>query len=303
MNLITRSDFDGIACAVLLKQVEIVENIRFAEPKEVQDRLIEVGPGDILANLPFHPDCGMWFDHHSSEVERTHFESDFEGRFELAPSAARVIYNHYKSHRFHRYEYLLAEVDRIDSAQLSVWDVTDPDGWVLVSYLLDPRTGLTAYEGPGVTNEDFPFRMVDLMTERTASEILQMRDIRLRVRKYFEQEQAFREILENNSRLEGRVVITDTRGISPLPTGNRFLIYTMFPHANLSIRLFDGEDGFHTGVAIGKSIFNKTSFTNVGDLCEKFGGGGHEGAGAVRFSPEEADEKTARILKFIQSDD
>ena len=303
MNLITRSDFDGIACAVLLKQVEILEKITFAEPREVQDRLLEIGPGDILANLPYHPECGMWFDHHSSEVERTSFDHEFEGRFEMAPSAARVICNHYKSHRFHRYEYLLAEVDRIDSAQLTVWDVTDPEGWVLLSYILDPRTGLAGYEGPGVGNKELIHRMVDLMTDYTASEILQMRDIRLRVRQYFDQEQVFREVLEKNSRQDGRVVITDTRGIYPLPTGNRFLIYTMFPEANISVRVFDDEEGFHTGVAIGKSIFNRTSFTNVGDLCEKFGGGGHEGAGAARFSPEEADDKIARMLAEIKSDD
>lgn len=302
MNLITRSDLDGLTCAVLLKEVEIIEKITFAHPRDVQDRTLDVTENDILTNLPYHPDCGMWFDHHSSEEERLDIPAAFEGRFEVAPSAARVVYNHYRSHRFHKYDYLVSQVDKVDSAQLSVEDVTEPSGWVLVSYITDPRTGLGRYHDYGISNKDLMHRMIDLIGTHSAEEILAMRDIRQRVRRYFEQEDEFRAFLQKASKRDGNVVLTDTRGMAEVPTGNRFLVYTLFPEANISVRVMDGRDGMNAVITIGHSIFNRTSRTNVGELCAKHGGGGHRKVGTIQVEGDYADDTLAVVLEQIKKD-
>jgi len=302
MNLITRSDFDGLTCAVLLKEVEIVDEITFAHPNDIQDGTFPVTRNDILTNLPYHPNCGMWFDHHASEADRQSIPDRYEGRCEVAPSAARVVCNHYNSHRFHKYDYLVAEVDRIDSAQLTEKDVTDPSGWILLSYILDPRTGLGKDQDFGISNKDLMYRMIDMIGKFSADEILAMHDVKERVKVYFTQQDDFKRMLLDNSRQEENVVITDTRGLSHMPTGNRFLVYTLFPEVNISVRIMDGKMGLNTAVAIGHSIFNRTSRTNVGELCARYGGGGHRGAGTAQFMLEVADEKIAEMVERIKAD-
>lgn len=301
MNLITRSDFDGLTCAVLLKEVEIIETITFAHPKDVQDGAIQVTKNDILTNMPYHPSCGMWFDHHSSEDDRSDIPPVFEGRFEIAPSCARVVYNHYKSHRFTKYEYLLTQVDKIDSAQLTVSDVTDPKGYVLLSYIMDPRTGLGRYHDYGISNKNLMYKMIDLLAGHSVDEILAMHDIRQRVKRYFEQEKEFKEMLLKTSRVDKNVVITDNRNMPDAPTGNRFLIYTLYPETNISVRILDGKQG-NVAVAIGHSIFNRTSKTDVGALCAKYGGGGHRGAGTAQFAVAEADAKIKEMVEQMKMD-
>ena len=301
MNLITRSDFDGLTCAVLLREVEIIEKISFAHPKDVQEKTLSVTKNDILTNLPYHPDCGLWFDHHSSEGEREVVPKKFEGRFEVAPSAARVVSNHYRSHRFRKYDYLLSEVDKIDSAQLSMSDVTEPKDWVLLSYIMDPRTGMGRYHDYGISNKDLMSRMIDLMGMHTVDEILNMHDIKQRVKRYFEQEEEFKKVLKKTSKADGNVIVTDTRGIPEIPTGNRFLIYTLFPEGNISIRIMEGKEKNVVG-AIGHSIFNRTSNTNVGRLCAKYNGGGHKGAGTVQLDAKNADAKLKEIIQQMKKD-
>lgn len=301
MNLITRSDFDGLTCAVLLREVEIIEEITFAHPKDVQDGSVKVTRSDILTNMPYHPDCGMWFDHHVSEGEREDIPDVYEGRFEIAPSAARVIFNHYKSHRFNKYAYLLAEVDKIDSASLSINDVVEPSGWVLLSYIMDPRTGLGRYHDYGISNKQLMYRMIDLIPEYTADEILSMHDVKDRARRYFEQEVAYRKMLESISKCDGNVIVTDTRGMTDVPTGNRFLVYTLFPDANVSMRIMAGKGGKNTVVALGHSIFNRSCRTNVGELCARYGGGGHRGAGTAQLNVKTATTAIEQILATLKN--
>ncbi len=302
MNLITRSDFDGLTCAVLLKEVEIIENITFAHPKDIQDGVVTVTPNDILTNMPYHPNCGMWFDHHSSEGERSDIPHNYEGRFEIAPSCARVVYNHYKSYRFHKYDYLLNQVDKIDAAQLSVQDVTDPRDWVLLSYVMDPRTGLGRYHDYGISNKNLMYRMIDLIATHNVDEILNMHDIKQRVKRYFEQEKEFKALMERSSKVEKNVIITDNRGMADIPTGNRFLIYTLFPEANISVRIMDGKKDETVVAAIGHSIFNRTSKTDIGELCAQYGGGGHKGAGTAQFKIKEADAKIREMIEKMKKD-
>ncbi len=301
MNLITRSDFDGLTCAVLLKEVEIIENITFAHPKDVQDGAITVTKNDILTNMPYHPNCGMWFDHHSSEDERQDIPPVFEGRFEIAPSCARVIYNHYKSYRFSKYDYLLNQVDKIDAAQLTVSDVTDPKGYVLLSYVMDPRTGMGKYHDYGISNKNLMHKMIELLADFTVEEILQMYDIKQRVKRYFDQEKEFKDLLLKTSRVDKNVVITDLRGIKDVPTGNRFLIYTLFPETNISARIMDGKNN-NIVAALGHSIFNRSSKTDIGTLCAQYGGGGHKGAGTAQFEAKDSEVRIKELIEKMKKD-
>lgn len=302
MRLITRSDFDGLACAVLLREVEQVDSVEFVHPKDVQDGKVEVGRNDILTNLPYVRGVGLWFDHHSSEIARNEDTVTFRGRFEVAPSAARVVYSHYGPEKLRKYEALLAVVDRVDSAQLSMDEVTDPKGWMLLSYVMDPRTGLAYHHGYRIPNRELMAKMIDLIAAHPddPAAVLADPDVKERIDRYFAQQEEFARVMREHSRLDGNVIVTDLRGAGDLPAGNRFLIYTMFPSANIQLRVFDGRKNEFIVVAVGHSIFNRTSKTDVGALMQRYGGGGHRGAGTCQLPLAEAEAKIAEILEAIR---
>ena len=302
MRLITRSDFDGLACAVLLREVEEIDSVEFVHPKDVQDGKVNVGGTDILANLPYVRGVGLWFDHHSSEIARNEDTVTFRGRFEVAPSAARVVYSHYGPEKLRRYEALLAVVDRVDSARLSMDEVTDPQGWMLLSYVMDPRTGLAYHHGYRIPNRELMAKMIDLIAAHPddPAAVLADPDVKERVDRYFTQQEDFERVMRERSRLDGNVIVTDLRGAGDLPAGNRFLIYTMFPAANIQLRVFEGRRNEFVVVAVGHSIFNRTSKTDVGTLMQRYGGGGHRGAGTCQLPLAEAEAKIAEILKAIR---
>lgn len=302
MNLVIRSDFDGLVSAMLLKQVEIVKEIRFAHPRDIQQQDFEVTPADILANLPYHPNCGMWFDHHSSEQIRGDIPQGFDGRIEVAPSCARVIVNHYKNPRFDRYAGLLTAVDKFDSADLKPGEVADPKGWILLGFLMDPRTGLGRFHDYAVSNRELMYHMIDLMQTHSSEEILAMYDVRQRVARYREQQEAFKALLEKTSRVEGNLIVTDLRGQKDIPAGNRFFVYTMFPEANVSMQIQDGKGGQNVVTAIGHSIFNRTCKTDVGALCAEYGSGGHRGAGTIQFAHDEAETGIQKVIERIKKE-
>jgi nanoRNase/pAp phosphatase (c-di-AMP/oligoRNAs hydrolase) len=302
MRLLTRSDFDGIVCAVLLKQVEPIDTIEFCHPKDMQDGKIEVTNQDIITNLPYHPNAFMWFDHHASEAVRNQ-QVSFKGRCEVAPSAARVVYDYYaaqgKAEKLERFKPLLNEVDKFDSAQLTPEDVTNPQGWMLLSYIMDSRTGLGKQHDYQVSNKELMLKMVDWIEKHSLEEILELPDVKERIKRYKEDEQNFKEALLKHSRQEESVVITDFRNVVA-PVGNRFLIYTLFPTANISVRIMDGKQNETVVVAVGHSIFNRTAKTDVGALMAKYGGGGHSGAGTCQLPVSQADEKIAQIIEEIK---
>jgi len=308
MRLITRSDFDGLVCAVLLRQVEQVDSIEFVHPKDVQDGKIQVGPNDILTNLPYVLGIGLWFDHHSSEIERNEDTATYRGRFEIAPSAARVVYNHYaesgQREKFSRYEELLESVDKSDAAQLSVEDVTQPKGWMLLSYVMDPRTGLAYHREYRISNKELMTKMIDLIADNPdhPDEVLADPDVKERIDRYFQQQAAFEKLMRERSSVEKNVIITDLRGAGELPAGNRFLIYTMYPQANIQVRIFDGRKGEFVVCAVGHSIFNRTSKTDVGKLMDKYGGGGHRGAGTCQLPNAHAETTIRDIVEQIKQD-
>ena len=304
MRLITRSDFDGLVCAVLLKNVESIDAIEFVHPKDVQDGKIRVTSDDILTTLPFVRGVGLWFDHHSSEIVRNEDTASYRGRFEIAPSAARVVYNHYKGRGMEPYQKLLESVDRSDSAQLTKEEVTSPTGWILLSYVMDPRTGLAYHHGYRVSNRELMAKMIDLIAQHPddPATVLADADVKQRVDRYFEQQREFEKVTREHSRVEGNVIITDLRGLGELPTGNRFLVYTMFPEANIQVRIFDGRKNEFVVCAVGHSIFNRTSKTDVGKLMDQYGGGGHRGAGTCQLPLSDAERKIGEIIDRIKSD-
>jgi oligoribonuclease NrnB/cAMP/cGMP phosphodiesterase (DHH superfamily) len=304
MRLITRSDFDGLVCAVLLRDVEQIDAVEFVHPKDVQDGKITVGRDDILTNLPFVRGVGLWFDHHSSEIVRNEDTASFRGRFEIAPSAARVVYRHYGPAKLAKYEKLLESVDKSDAAKLTMEEVKNPTGWILLSYVMDPRTGLAYHHGYRVSNRELMTRMIDLIAQHPddPETVLADPNVKERVDRYFAQQQQFERAMREHSRVEGNVIITDLRGIGEPPTGNRFLIYTMFPEANIQVRIFDGRKGEFVVCAVGHSIFNRTSRTDVGALMTQYGGGGHRGAGTCQLPLADAEAKLAAILAAIRKD-
>lgn len=291
MRLITRADLDGLTCAILLQEVEKIETVDFAHPKDVQDGKVAVSKDDILANLPHDGRAGLWFDHHVSQ--RSKAVGDVDGSFSVSPSAARVIVDHYKSPKFERYKDLIEETDRLDSAQLTKDDVVSPKGWILVGYTLDPRTGLGAFK-------DYFLHLMQLAKTKSIDQIVADPTVKERIDRVMAEEAQFKEHVKADSKLDGNVVITDVRGKKNLPTGNRFLVYTLFPQANVSVRIADGRAGEFVSVQVGHSIFNRTCKTNVGDLLGKYGGGGHVGAGTCQPSPADADRVIGEIVSTLK---
>ncbi|MDQ7781034.1 MAG: exopolyphosphatase [Planctomycetota bacterium] len=297
MRIITRGDMDGLASSVLLTVAEDVKEILFVHPKDAQDGLIQATKEDIVVNLPFIKGCGLWFDHHISEEEKLKGIGKFKGRFEMAPSAARVIYNHYKKPEFERFKEMLEAIDRFDSAQLSPDDVSDPKGWILLGYTIDPRTGF----GPEFQKY---FRwLVEYIKEVPLEVVLKHKEVKKRCDRVLADQVKFKEILSKHSRQDGNVILTDLRALRPgsgeLAVGNRFLVYTMFPKADVEVRLFGGKTGAVV-VAVGHSIFNRTCKVNVGNLMKEFGGGGHAGAGTCQLKPESAEENIGKIIARVK---
>ncbi|MBP7691437.1 MAG: hypothetical protein KA764_05955 [Anaerolineales bacterium] len=300
MRLITRADWDGLVCAVLLSSVEHIEAIQFAYPKDIQDGKVIVPDNSAIANLPYHPNCVLWFDHHISEEELGAPMAAFtglKGKFGLAPSAARLIYDYYGgAATLGRYASLVEATDRIDSAQLTQADVVSPSGYVLLAYTVDPRSGLKDLE-----LQMYFVMLIDWLKSKAIGEILQIPEVRLMTERLLAEDQNFRETLTEHSRLDGNVVITDFRGLPAVPPGNRFTIYTLFPTANVSARLYDGRDGAISTIALGHSIFNRTCQTNVGKLLAEYGGGGHKGAGTAQFPKAEAEAKFQEIIAKLKA--
>lgn len=293
MRIITRGDLDGLTSCVFITQKEQVDEIVFAHPKDMQDGLVEVQPGDIISNLPYHPMCSLWFDHHESEEEAAKV-AHFRGLYGVAPSAARLVYQYYNDPELDRYGEMLSETDRVDSARLAVEDVLHPTRWVLLSYTLDPRSGLGAFK-------QYFQELVGAAKRTPIQEILELPEAKTRAERFLAEQERFEEVTREHSYMDRNVIVTDFRELDTTPVGNRFLVYTIYPQANISVRIFWGRGKKNVVVAVGHSIFNRTSKVHVGKLLAEFGGGGLSGAGTAQFSVEEADARISEIIKRIQS--
>lgn len=300
MRLVTRSDFDGLACGALLLEAGIIDSWRFAHPKDLQDGLVEVDENDCLANVPFVEGCGLWFDHHSSEHERLALEGKYKGESRITPSCARIIYEYYGGReRFPQFDDMMEAVDKVDSGNLTVDEVLNPTGWILVGFLMDPRTGLGRWRKFTISNYQLMEKLMEACRTMSTEEILALPDVQERIEVYNEQTEKFKEMVTKYTRVEGNVIISDLRGVDPIYTGNRFLIYSMYPEQNISAWIVSGRGGMGCSAAVGYSIINKTSDVNVGSLMLKYNGGGHKKVGTCQFSDENMNSELPKMLKEL----
>lgn len=300
-RLVTRSDFDGLVCAVLLKDLGILEDIKFVHPKDMQDGKVETSARDITTNVPYVPGVHLAFDHHSSEMTRVGDTPKNHIIDPKAESAARVVYDYYGGdERFVRVSQSMMEaVDKADSARFSQDEILYPTGWVLLNYLMDPRTGLGRFRDFRISNYQLMMDLIDACRNTTIDGILELPDVKERVDLYKEHEPKAIEQIRRCSTVHGNVVVLDLRAEEPIWPTNRFSIYALYPQCNISIHVLNGLKGQNTVLACGKSILDRSSKTNVGDLMLKHGGGGHLAAGTCQVSNDTAasvlDELIARM--------
>jgi hypothetical protein len=296
MRLVTRGDLDGLTCALLITACEKVDTIELVHPQEMTDRKFPITARDIIANLPYHPACGKWFDNHLLTDAGLMPRKGFDGKYGNAPSAARMVYEYYLARHsgLRKHEALLAEVDRFDSGQLTREDVTSPSGVILLGYTLDPRTGLGAFK-------DYFSQLLVALRTKTVEEVLTLPEPADRVARMREQDRDFRKVTAAQSTVHDNVVLTDFRDLVQMPVGNRFIVYTIFPEANSSVRLAWGPKRERVVVNVGWSIFNRTCKTNVGVLMSLYGGGGHKGAGSCMLPEETADAQVRQMIDTLRA--
>ena len=302
MRLVTRSDFDGLACGALLKEAGIIDNWKFAHPKDLQDGIVEVNENDCLANVPFVPGCGLWFDHHSSEFERNELQGKYKGESRIAPSCARIIYDYYGGEeRFPQFTDMMIAVDKVDSGNLTRDEVLNPTGWILIGFLMDPRTGLGRWRQFTISNYQLMEMLIDACRTMTIDEILALPDVQERIEVYNDQTTKFKEMIIKYTSTNGNVIISDLRGVDPIYTGNRFMIYSLYPDQNVSAWIVSGRGGHGCSAAVGYSILNRTCTLDVGALMLKYNGGGHKAVGTCQFSDENMESELPKMLKELCS--
>ena len=304
-RLVTRSDFDGLVCAMLLRELGIIDDIKFVHPKDVQDGKVDLSENDITTNLPYDPRVGLAFDHHESEMLRNDPEK-FEGKYYIEPhakSAARVVYNYYGGADTFKNvtEEIMTAVDKGDSADYTLDEILNSSGWVLINYLMDPRTGLGRFHDFRISNYDLMMELIDYCVDHSIDEILELPDVKERVDLYFEQADLFKAQLKRLAKVYDKVVVLDLRDEEVIHAGNRFMIYALYPETQISVHVAWGFRKQNTAVMIGKSIVNKSSDFDIGALCLKYGGGGHKNAGTCQLENDEVDAKLPDIIKELNS--
>jgi nanoRNase/pAp phosphatase (c-di-AMP/oligoRNAs hydrolase) len=303
-RLVTRSDFDGLACAVLLNELNLIDDIKFVHPKDMQDGKVEISSRDITTNLPYVPGVHLAFDHHLSETIRNPGERPEHIIYPDAPSAARVVYEHFggKNKFPAAFNDMMAAVDKGDSAQFTREEVLNPKGWVLLNYLMDARTGLGRFRDFRISNYQLMMDLIKYCRNHGIEEILALPDVKERVDLYCDHDAKAKEQIKRCATVHKNLVVLDLRNEETIYATNRFVIYALFPETNISIHVMWGLQKQNTVFATGKSILNRTSKTNVGELMLKYGGGGHENAGTCQVGNDEAAAKLAEIVAKINAD-
>ncbi|OIQ47498.1 MAG: exopolyphosphatase [Gammaproteobacteria bacterium MedPE] len=303
-RLITRSDFDGLVSAVLLKHLELVDDILFVHPKDMQDGKVEVTNNDISTNLPYVSSVHIAFDHHLSETKRNDKGLNNHVIDAQAPSAARVVWQYYGGHRSFpaSWDSMMEAVDKGDSAQFSMDEVIHPQGWDLLNFIMDARTGLGRFREFRISNYQLMMELIDLCRKSSIEDIMKQADVQERVNLYQEQQSLFKEQVERCSAVHKNLVVLDLRNEDVIYAGNRFLIYALFPQCNISIHQMWGFKKQNIVFATGKSIFDRSSKTNVGDLMLENNGGGHDAAGTCQIPTDEASDVLESLISRITSD-
>lgn len=300
MRLVTRSDFDGLICGMLLKEADIIDSWTFVHPKDLQDGLFQPTENDVLANVPYVKGCGMWFDHHTSENDRLGWNQDVKGESRLAPSAARIIYEYYGGEsKFPNYKEMIEAVDKVDSGQLSREEILNPNGWILLGFISDPRTGLGRFRDFRISNYQLMEELINLFRNMKIEEILDLPDVKERVDMYFDQTEKFKSMVEKHTAIKNNVIITDLRDVDTIYTGNRFMIYSLYPEQNVSMWIVDGKQKQNVSIAVGYSILNRTCTADIGKLMLKHGGGGHKMVGTCQVPYDSANGVINEIADYL----
>jgi len=303
-RLITRSDFDGLVCAVLLNELKMIDDIKFVHPKDMQDGTVAVTGRDITTNLPYVPGVHLAFDHHASEVMRLAGETPNRIIDPKAPSAARVVYDHYGGKKaFPRVsDEMMDAVDKADSAQYTLDEINNPTGWVLLNYVMDSRTGLGRFHNFRISNYALMMDLIDYCRDHTIEQILALPDVLERVALYKEHAPKALDQIKRCSKIHGNLLVLDLRAEETIWPTNRFMIYGLYPKINISIHVLWGPDKVKTVFATGKSIVNRSSKTNIGELMLKYGGGGHEAAGTCQVENPQAEKVLGELIAKINAD-
>lgn len=300
-RLVTRSDFDGLVCAVLLKKLDLINDIKFVHPKDMQDGKIDITERDIVTNLPYVGDAYLVFDHHHSETVRNaanHFNHIIDPK---APSAARVVWQYYGGLDVFPEQWLemMAAVDKGDSAQFSRDEVLDSTGWNLLNFLMDARTGLGRFRDFRISNYSLMMDLIEYCSDHSIEEILALPDVRERIALYREHENMFKDQLQRCAAVYGNVVVLDLTTEEVIYAGNRFIVYALFPQCNVSIHKMWGLNKQNIVFATGKSIFDRSLRTNIGELMLRYGGGGHTAAGTCQVPLERAAEVEQALIEHL----
>lgn len=303
-RLITRSDFDGLVSAVLLKHIGLIDDVLFVHPKDMQDQKIEVTSKDITTNLPYVPGVHIAFDHHASETKRNKGNIRSHIIVPSAPSAARVVWEYYGGHRAFpkSWDDMMDAVDKGDSAQFNMAEVMDPKDWDLLNFIMDARTGLGRFREFRISNYDLMMELIELCSSVGIEEIMDNNDVKERVGLYLEQQELFKAQVKRCATVHSNLVVLDLRDEEIIYAGNRFMIYALFPQCNISIHAMWGFRKQNIVFATGKSIFDRSSKTNIGDLMLEYNGGGHNAAGTCQIDTEEADKVLVKLIAAINAD-
>ncbi len=314
MRLVTRADFDGLVCGALVTKFEKIDEFLFVEPKFMQDGLVDIRSGDIITNLPYHPKCTLWFDHHITNTMPDFAQPIILGRggFRLAPSAARVVYEYYTEVGIRqlatgnwkvsqdemlsflnseRMKFLMHDTDRIDAGRLDREDVTNPQGYVLLSMTTD---------GKNAGDEPYWLKIIDLLRDLTLEEVMGDPEVAQRCQRIRDEQEKLRQLLLQRTTMKRNVIYCDLRGVKEIPDGNRFLVFTLFPKGNIQVKIADDSQRENTtAISVGYNIFNPTSKVNVGELLKKYGGGGHKVVGSSRVPNQRAEQAIKEILDAV----
>ena len=305
MKLLTRSDFDGLVCAVLLREKGIIDEYLFVHPRDVQNGKVPVTDNDILANVPYAAGCGMWFDHHSSEEERLQIKDlTFEGASRPAPSAAQVVWDYYGGVETFGDHFLpiIEAVNKADAADLTLDEILLAEQWILLSFIVDPRTNVEKYGEFSASGEQFYLDLIEYCRTKTIDEILEIPDVKARTTLYNEQQILFKDMLRKSCRIDRNVVITDLTNEAEIYCGNRFIVFASHPDQNIEIRMSWDEKKENIDFSCGHSILRRTSKTNVGHLMYTYGGGGHDKVGSCSVPVEKREEVFNEILTQMKND-
>jgi len=300
MRLFTRSDFDGLACGAILSYLGLIDDWQFVHPKDIQDGLVEATDNDILANIPYIKGCKLWFDHHSSESERLGDGTFFEGVSKMAPSCARVIYEYYGGDsKLSKFAEMIHYVDKVDSGDLTIDEILDPKGWILLGFIMDPRTGLGRFRSFTISNYDLMLSLASACADKSISEILRMPDVKERLDLYFQQTELFINMVKSHVVISGNIIKVDLRNVDTIYAGNRFMLYTLYPEKNISMWIVDGRNKMNVAITIGHSIINRSSNVDVGSMLLGYGGGGHKKVGTCQVANDDANRIIGEIIDKI----